>query len=205
MAPPHPCSGCHRCCHPESTALSTVATEHRRFAKTGVVFRGRPCAGASVTTEGSIHASWWVCQHLTSRPSTLKDTHVIQLAHSSQAVHSSRAVYAAVSHCARVHTASWAACATTSVRLHRSRCSKMGSCSFVIDDGLAEASPVLGRMRLDGLAETAVPFAERVVLLWRRGAPTSDMSVETFTSVLKVRCISFSYTTSCTCAAGNAL
>ena len=56
-----------------------------------------------------------------------------------------------------------------------------------IDDCLAEASPVLGRMRVDGLTETAVPFAERVVLLWRRGAPTPGMSVDVLTDVLQVR------------------
>ena len=62
----------------------------------------------------------------------------------------------------------------------------MASCSLSIDDYLAEASPVLGRMRLDGLAETAVPFAERVVLLWRRGAPTPDMDVDILVNVLRV-------------------
>ena len=63
----------------------------------------------------------------------------------------------------------------------------MANCSVVIDDGLAEASPVLGRMRLDGLTKTAVPFAERVVLLWRRGTPTSDMNVGLLVDVLQVR------------------
>ena len=62
----------------------------------------------------------------------------------------------------------------------------MASCSLSIDDYLAEASPVLGRMRLDGLTETAVPFAEPVVLLWCRGAPTADMSVEVLVFVLQV-------------------
>ena len=62
----------------------------------------------------------------------------------------------------------------------------MVNCLVSIDDGLAEASPVLGRMRLDGLTETAVPFAERVVMLWRRGAPTPDMSIDLLKDVLKV-------------------
>ena len=62
----------------------------------------------------------------------------------------------------------------------------MTSCSLFIDDGLAEASPVLGRMRLDGITETAVPFAENVVLLWRRGAPSPDMSVNVLIEVVKV-------------------
>ena len=46
---------------------------------------------------------------------------------------------------------------------------------------------MLGRMRLDGLTETKVPFAERLVLLWRRGAPTPDINVEDLVNVLKVR------------------
>ena len=49
---------------------------------------------------------------------------------------------------------------------------------------------MLARMRLDGVTETAVPFAERVVLLWRRGAPTPDMSVDVLVDVLQVRWIS---------------
>ena len=63
----------------------------------------------------------------------------------------------------------------------------MAGHSLSIDDCLAEASPVLGRMRLDGLTETAVPFAEPVVLLWRRGTPTPDMGVNVLIDVLKVR------------------
>ena len=62
----------------------------------------------------------------------------------------------------------------------------MTSCSISIDDDVAEASPVLGRMRLDGLTETAVPFAERAVVLWRRGAPAPNTSIELLTDVLKV-------------------
>ena len=45
---------------------------------------------------------------------------------------------------------------------------------------------MLGRMRLDGLTETAVPFAERAVLLWRRGAPTLHMDADVLMDVLKV-------------------
>ena len=66
----------------------------------------------------------------------------------------------------------------------------MAVCSLSIDDYLAEASPVLGRMRVDGLTETAVPFAKDTVQLWRRGAPSPDMDVETLTDVLKVRHVS---------------
>ena len=63
----------------------------------------------------------------------------------------------------------------------------MASCYLSIDDYLAEASPVLGRMRVDGLTETAVPFAERAVLLWRRGTPTPDIDTEVLIDVLRVR------------------
>ena len=63
----------------------------------------------------------------------------------------------------------------------------MANVSLHIDDYLAEVSPVLGRMRLDGLTETAVPFAERAVALWRRGAPTPDMDGKLLIDVLKVR------------------
>ena len=62
--------------------------------------------------------------------------------------------------------------------------------SLFIDDYLAEASPVLGRMRLDGLTEAAVPFEERTVLLWRRGATTPDMCVEVLIDVLMLRPVS---------------
>ena len=62
----------------------------------------------------------------------------------------------------------------------------MLSFTLSIDDYLAEASPVLGRMRLDGLTETAVPFAEDIVVLWHRGAASSEMSVEVLKHVLKV-------------------
>ena len=49
---------------------------------------------------------------------------------------------------------------------------------------------MLGRMRLDGLTETAVPFAERAVLLWRRGAPTPDMDVDVLMELLMVCLVS---------------
>ena len=68
----------------------------------------------------------------------------------------------------------------------------MSSYYLTIDDILAEASPVLGRMRLDGLTETAVPFAERAVALWRLGAPKPDMSVAVSIDVLKVRSVACS-------------
>ena len=62
-------------------------------------------------------------------------------------------------------------------------------CSLFIDHEVAEASPVLGRMRLDGLTETVVPFAERAVLLWRRGAPGDDTNTDILIEVLKVQLI----------------
>ena len=62
----------------------------------------------------------------------------------------------------------------------------MSSFALSIDDYLAESSPILGRMRLDGLTETVVPFAEGTVVLWRRGAASPDMSVEVLTDILKV-------------------
>ena len=62
----------------------------------------------------------------------------------------------------------------------------MANYSLSIDDYSAEASPMLGRMRVDGLTEAPVPYEERFVLLWRRGAPSPDMSVNTLVNVLKV-------------------
>ena len=62
----------------------------------------------------------------------------------------------------------------------------MASTSLFIDDCLAKASPMLARMRADGLTETEVPFAERTVLLWRSGAPTPDMDLDDLTDVFMV-------------------
>ena len=57
-----------------------------------------------------------------------------------------------------------------------------------IDDAVAEASPVLARMRLDGLDRAPLPFAERYVQAWR-GPPDSSMDLDRFMNVLKVRYI----------------
>ena len=84
-----------------------------------------------------------------------------------------------------VPRAAWTS-ATNSVHSRQSGCLHMSSCSLSIDDYLAHASPVLGRMRLDGLTETAVPFPEGIVVLWRRGAASSEMTVEALTDALKV-------------------
>ena len=62
----------------------------------------------------------------------------------------------------------------------------MPDCSLFIDDAVAQASPVLARMRLDGLDRAALPFAERHVQAWR-GAPEPDMEPEWLVSVIKVR------------------
>ena len=62
----------------------------------------------------------------------------------------------------------------------------MPAFSLFIDDTVAEASPVLARMRLDGLDRAALPFAERHVQAWR-GAPEPDMDAEMLVSVIRVR------------------
>ena len=56
-----------------------------------------------------------------------------------------------------------------------------------IDDAVAEASPVLGRARLDGVDRAPLPFPERYVTAWR-GAPQPDMSTDMLNGVLKVWC-----------------
>ena len=76
----------------------------------------------------------------------------------------------------------------------------MASSCVSIDDYLAEASPLLGRMRLDGLTETAVPFAECVVLVWRRGAPTPDMNLFILIAVLEVCFMFYAHTRRAACA-----
>ena len=61
----------------------------------------------------------------------------------------------------------------------------MHAFSLFIDDAVAVASPVLGRMRLDGLDRAALPFAERHVQAWR-GAPEPDMEADMLVNVIKV-------------------
>ena len=63
----------------------------------------------------------------------------------------------------------------------------MSTCSLTIDEAVAQASPVLARMRLDGLDRAPLPFAERYVLAWRR-LPQPYMDVDTLQNVCKVRC-----------------
>ena len=56
---------------------------------------------------------------------------------------------------------------------------------------------MLGRMRLDGLNETKLPFAERAVALWRRGAPMPDTEIHLLIDVIKVRSLLSSPPTHC--------
>ena len=55
-----------------------------------------------------------------------------------------------------------------------------------IHDADAEASQFLRHMRLDGFERATVPFAERFVLAWQRGAPEPNMDTETLVMVIKV-------------------
>ena len=50
---------------------------------------------------------------------------------------------------------------------------------------MAEASPVLRRMRLDGLDRATLPFAERYVLAWL-ASPRSNVRLQTVVQVIKV-------------------
>ena len=63
----------------------------------------------------------------------------------------------------------------------------MSSYSVIIGDAVAEASKVLGRMRLDGIHQVTVPFDERCVRAWRCGAPAPDMDVNKLIKFLWVR------------------
>lgn len=56
-----------------------------------------------------------------------------------------------------------------------------------IEDADVEASVALGRMRSADLTVAALPFAERFVSLWRKGAPDPDMDAETLLGVFQVR------------------
>lgn len=57
--------------------------------------------------------------------------------------------------------------------------------SIDITDAVAEVSPVLWRMRLDGLARATVPFEERYVLAWL-GGPEIGMPPEMILNCIKV-------------------
>ena len=63
----------------------------------------------------------------------------------------------------------------------------MVSYSVSITDADAEASTVLRRSRLAGLDRVPVPFEERIVQAWQRGAPEPDTDVDTLQQVLEVR------------------
>lgn len=55
----------------------------------------------------------------------------------------------------------------------------------MITEAVEEASPVLRRMRLDGLDHATVPFAERHLLAWL-GGPKPGMVPENLVSCIKV-------------------
>ena len=59
--------------------------------------------------------------------------------------------------------------------------------SISISDADAQASGVLRRMHLDGLNRAMVPFDERCVSAWRRGAPVPGMDVQILINVVWVR------------------
>ena len=63
----------------------------------------------------------------------------------------------------------------------------MCSYSMKNSDDAAQASRMLPHARLDGLERVPVPFAERYVHAWQRGAPEHDMDVQTLIGVIKVR------------------
>ena len=81
----------------------------------------------------------------------------------------------------------WSAAQSSSgaVRDTRIQRSEMPVYAIVVNDAVAHASPVLRRMRLDGIDRATVPFEERYVLTWL-GSPRSNMSMETVVNVLKV-------------------
>ena len=58
--------------------------------------------------------------------------------------------------------------------------------SFPITDAVAEASPVLERMRLDGLDCVTVPFAESYVQAWLGGPQHKSMSQDILINGIKV-------------------
>ena len=57
--------------------------------------------------------------------------------------------------------------------------------SMNIDDAVAEASPVLRRMQLEGFDRATLPFAERYVLAWL-SFPKTHMGLEILVQVFKV-------------------
>ena len=70
----------------------------------------------------------------------------------------------------------------------------MPSYSISISDADSDASGVLRRMRLDGLNKATVPFDERCVSAWRRGAPEPGMDVQLLINVVWVRfCLQFGH------------
>ena len=58
--------------------------------------------------------------------------------------------------------------------------------SVPITDAVAQASPVLKRMRLDGVACVKVPYAESDVQAWLGGPQHTNMDSELLVKVIKV-------------------
>lgn len=63
----------------------------------------------------------------------------------------------------------------------------MSSYSLFIEDVVAEASPFLKRMRMDGLDHAALPFPAPDVHAWLHGNEQGDMEAVTVCNVIKVR------------------
>lgn len=62
---------------------------------------------------------------------------------------------------------------------------EMSTHSFKIDDDVVVASPMLKRMRIDGLDRATVPFAKRHFLAWR-GMPKPNLDAATLIHIVKV-------------------
>lgn len=62
----------------------------------------------------------------------------------------------------------------------------MNGHSFPITDAVEKASPVLDRMRLDGLDRVTVPFAESYVQAWLGGPQHTNLNQNVAMNVMKV-------------------
>ena len=75
--------------------------------------------------------------------------------------------------------------------------SDMVSYSVSITDADAEASTVLRRSRLAGLDRVPVPFEERIVQAWQRGAPEQGIDVDTLQQLVGVRSVALLWHACC--------
>ena len=114
----------------------------------------------------------------TYNPSALPSLRYFQRFSAGPSVHAVRPVRACESCPVAVHALEPPFLPTLSV---------MVSYSVLITDADAEASTVLRRSRLDGLDTVPLPFQERIVQAWRRGAPDPGMDVDTLQKLLEVR------------------